>query len=144
VFLDRDGTLIRDLAHAADPATVRPLPGVVVALRALQQAGYALVVASNNSGVARGLFTAGEAREMGRRLLAVLARRGVTIDGYYFCPHHPTEGRVPGLDVECDCRKPRPGMLLQAAGELGLDLPASWMVGDLPSDVLAGEAAGTR
>lgn len=144
VFLDRDGTLIRDRVHAADPATVAPLPGVVVGMRALQEAGYVLVVVSNNSGVARGLFTAAEAQAMGQRLVAVLADEGVKLGGYYFCPHHPSAGQVERFARSCDCRKPRPGMLLRAADELGLDLARSWMVGDLPSDVGAGRAAGAQ
>ena len=144
VFLDRDGTLIRDRVHAADPATVQPLPGVVDALRALRGAGYALVVASNNSGVARGLFTVSEALAMGTRLVAVLSEAGVKLDGYYVCPHHPSEGRVARYAQSCGCRKPEPGMLLRAAEELDIDLSRSWMVGDLPSDVGAGLAAGAR
>lgn len=143
VFLDRDGTLVRDFRHGADPAAVRLLPGVGAALRALGGAGYQLVVVTNQSGVARGLFSLGEARKMGRRIAALVSAEGARLDGYYFCPHHP-EGSVEGLAGKCECRKPEAGMLLRAAQELRLDLRNCWMVGDHPTDVDAGYAAGTR
>ena len=143
VFLDRDGTLVRDVHHGADPAALEVLPGVVEALAALQAAGYALVVVTNQSGVARGLFTVAEARRMGRSLAALLAVSSVRLAGYYLCPHHP-EGAVPGLAVACGCRKPAPGLLARSAAHLGLDLARSWMIGDAVSDVEAGRSAGAR
>ncbi len=143
VFLDRDGTLVRDFRHGADPAAISLLPGVGPALRALRGSGYSLVVVTNQSGVARGLFSLGEARKMGRRIAALLSAEGVDLDGYYFCPHHP-EGSVDGLARKCACRKPEPGMLIRAARELRLDLRNSWMVGDHLTDIDAGYAAGTR
>jgi D-glycero-D-manno-heptose 1,7-bisphosphate phosphatase len=143
VFLDRDGTLVRDVRHAVDPAQFELLPGVVEALRALSHFGYRLVVVSNQSGVARGLFTLGEARLAARYLAGLLAAADIRLAGYYLCPHHP-DGSVPGLAIHCDCRKPAPGLLLRAAKELSIDLPRSWMVGDMESDVGAGDSSGVR
>ncbi len=143
VFLDRDGTLVRDFAHGADPAAFELLPGVPEALGALAGAGYRLVVVSNQSGVARGYYTAGEARATAARVAALLARHGVRLSGYYFCPHH-RRGAIPRFAVACACRKPAPGMLLRAAAERGLNLEASWIVGDTLGDVGAGLATGVR
>ncbi len=135
-FLDRDGTIIRDEVYLKDPSRVRLLPGAADALRALASRGFALVVVSNQSGVARGLIAPADLARVHARLVEVLAAEGIRLDGAYHCVHGPADG--------CDCRKPRPGMLLQAARELGLDLAASVMIGDKPSDVEAGAAAGAR
>ncbi len=143
VFLDRDGCLVRDVRHGADPAAMALLPGVAEALGAFAAFGYRLVVVTNQSGVARGLFTLGEARAMARRLAALLEPAGVRLAGYFLCPHHP-EGSIPELAVRCDCRKPEPALLARAAGELHLDLSRSWMIGDTLADVAAGESAGAR
>ncbi|MCB9177688.1 MAG: HAD-IIIA family hydrolase [Caldilineae bacterium] len=143
VFLDRDGVLVRDRRHGAEPALMRLLPGTRPALAALAASGYALVVVSNQSGLARGLFTADEARAMGLRLAALLAPAGIPLAGYWLAPNHP-DGRVAGLDHDGAPRKPSPALLRQAAAALGLDLGRSWMLGDRPSDVEAGAAAGAR
>lgn len=112
-------------------------------MSALSTAGYRLVVVSNQSGVARGLFTHGEARAMGRRVAALLAPYGVTLSGYYYCPHHPA-GSVPELRRACECRKPEPGLLLRSARALRLDLARSWLIGDTLADIGASRAAGVR
>jgi len=143
VFLDRDGTLVRDMRNGADPAALELLAGVPAALRALQQHGYRLVVVTNQSGVARGLFSLAEARAMGTRLAALLAAFGLRLDGYYLCPHH-SEGVIAAHAAACGCRKPAPGLLRRAAADLELDLSRSWMVGDTPADMAAGRAAGVR
>jgi histidinol-phosphate phosphatase family protein len=143
VFLDRVGTLVRDVRHSADPAALEWLPGVAEGLAALAAAGYRLVVVTNQSGAARGLFTIPEARAVGRHVAGALAIAGVRLSGYYLCPHYPS-GAVPALAVACHCRKPRPGLLFRAARALGIDLRRSWMIGDAPSDVRAGQAAGVR
>jgi histidinol-phosphate phosphatase family protein len=136
LFLDRDGTLIEDVGYPRDPRRVSLLPGAAAALRRLSQAGFALVIVSNQSGVGRGLISRAEAAavhaEVVRRFLTV----GVTFDGAYYCYHAPDEG--------CPCRKPAPGLLLRAAAELGLDLDRSILVGDKCSDVEAAAAAGCR
>ena len=135
VFLDRDGTLIVDVGYPRDPARVEILPGAVEALRDLARE-HALVVISNQSGIARGKITPEEAAAVHDRFVAVFAAEGVTFDGVYYCPHGPDEG--------CRCRKPAPGMLLDAARDLDLDLARSYVIGDKPSDLEAGIAAGCR
>jgi D-glycero-D-manno-heptose 1,7-bisphosphate phosphatase len=139
VFLDRDGTLNREVDYLADPEAFELLPGVGPALVRLAEARFALVVVTNQSGVARGLLDEETLARVHARMHADLAAFGVTLDGVEWCPHHPEFGS-PG----CDCRKPSPGMILRAARRLDLDLPASWVVGDALRDLRAGEAAGTR
>ena len=136
VFLDRDGTLIDDVGYISDPEDVRLVPGAGDALRALRDAGFRLVVISNQSGLGRGLITQEQADAVHQRFVEELERAGAQIDAAYYCPHAPEEG--------CDCRKPLPGLLIDAACELGLDLERSFMVGNSDVDVAAGEAAGAR
>jgi D-glycero-D-manno-heptose 1,7-bisphosphate phosphatase len=142
VFLDRDGTLVEEVPYLHDPGRVALLPGVA-ALGGLAAAGYALVVVTNQAGVARGLYDEAAVEAVHRRLAELLAGIGVRLDAVLHCPHHP-EGTVPGYARACRCRKPGPGMLEAAAGRLGLDLPASWLIGNHPSDVGAAQAAGVR
>lgn len=130
VFLDRDGTLIEDCHYLGDPDGVKLLPGVPAALRSLGEAGFALVIVTNQSGVGRELFSEKDMHMVNERLLVHLAREGVRILGVYCCAHHPGDG--------CTCRKPEPGLLIEAAEEHGLTLNGSWMIGDSCSDVLAG------
>jgi D-glycero-D-manno-heptose 1,7-bisphosphate phosphatase len=134
LFVDRDDTLIHDPGYLNDPDLVRFLDGAIDALRAIDAAGFRIVIISNQSGVGRGLITPEQQRAVHGRVAAELADAGITLAGAYYCPHLP--------DAGCDCRKPEPGMILRAAAELGLDLPGSFMVGDKPSDVEAGERAG--
>jgi D-glycero-D-manno-heptose 1,7-bisphosphate phosphatase len=138
VFLDRDGTLIAEVGYLGDPDGVALLSGVPDAVRRLRDAGFLLVVVSNQAGVARGLFTEDDVVAVNGRLADILADEGLELDGWYYCIHHPDFGEP------CDCRKPAPGMLTRAAGELGLDLGRSWIVGDHPSDAEAGRRAGAR
>lgn len=143
VFLDKDGTLILNVPYNVDPAKIRLSEGAFEALLALQGAGYVLVIITNQSGVARGLFTEKDLEPVRDHLQNSLAKKGIHLSGFYYCPHHP-QGVVKGYNLACDCRKPEPGMLRQAAGELGIDLSRSWMIGDSPDDVLAGKKAGCR
>ena len=143
VFLDRDGTIIEDLEYCVDVERLRPLPGAVRALRKLQEAGYLLIVVTNQSGVARGLFKEEELREFHRVMLDVFGKHGVRFSGILYCPHY-AEGKVTPYAVPCDCRKPASGLLLRAAEEHGIDLKLSWMVGDRAEDIGAGRAAGCR
>jgi len=143
VFIDRDGTLIEDPGYLRDPAGVRLLPGVSEAIRSLRQAGYRVVVVTNQSGVARGFLTERTLEAIHTELRRQLAEHGAALDGLYYCPYHP-DGRVEGYAVESDLRKPAPGMLFQAARELDIDLSNSWMVGDSPVDIQAGRSAGCR
>jgi D-glycero-D-manno-heptose 1,7-bisphosphate phosphatase len=143
VFLDRDGTLNVDSGYVARPDDVRLIAHAAEGAKALADAGYALIIASNQSGIARGIVTAAQADAVEARVLDLLRDRGVRIEATYRCPHL-LGGQVAQYAIECDCRKPKPGMLLRAARELGLDLAASWTVGDGARDVEAGLAAGTR
>lgn len=143
VFLDKDGTLIDDVPYNVDPALLKLAQGAGPALRLMQQMGYRLIVVSNQSGVARGLFDEAALPPLFSALGDMLAREGVTLDGCYWCPHHP-QGAAAGYAIECGCRKPLPGMLRQAAHEHGIDLARSWMVGDILNDVEAGRRAGCR
>jgi D-glycero-D-manno-heptose 1,7-bisphosphate phosphatase len=143
VLLDRDGTLVHPVHYPSRPECLRLYEGICPALRDLQQAGLRLVVITNQSGVARGYFTEADLQDMHEYLAQELRLYGVQIDGIYYCPHHP-DGVIPELSIRCDCRKPRPGMLLQAAADLDLDLQRSWFIGDILDDVEAGNNAGCR
>lgn len=144
VFLDKDGTLITDIPYNVAPEHIHLTRGAVEGLRALQEAGYLLVILSNQSGVARGIFPEVALRGVEDYLRKTLSSRyGIELAGFYYCPHHP-HGRIPRYAFDCACRKPRPGMFYQAARGLGIDLGASWMVGDLLDDVEAGHRAGCR
>ena len=143
VFLDRDGVLIEDAHYVGTPARTRLLPGAAEAVAALNRAGWAVVVVTNQAGVARGYFPAAAVEAVHAFLAEQLAGYGARIDGFYFCPHHP-EGDVAEYRARCECRKPAPGMLRAAAADLGLDPARSWMVGDRETDLEAGAAAGCR
>ena len=134
VFADRDGTVIEDPGFLSDPDGVKLIPGAAEALTELQSRGYRLVVVSNQSGVARRLISAEQASAVHERFVAELERRGVRLDDVRYCPHGPDEG--------CACRKPLPGLLVDAAAALDLDLARSFMIGDKSSDIEAGRRAG--
>jgi D-glycero-D-manno-heptose 1,7-bisphosphate phosphatase len=143
VFLDRDGTINveKDYLHRVEDFEF--IPGAPEAIRRLKDAGFLVVVVSNQSGVARGFFSLDEVEKLHSHLQTELARFGTSVDGFYVCPHHPTEGVGP-YRQNCDCRKGNPGMLLQAAADFDVDLKASFMVGDKAADIEAGERAGCR
>ena len=136
VFLDRDGTLMPESGALSDPEKVRLLPGVGAALRLLDQAGYAPVMVTNQAAVGRGLVSPAALRAVHARLRALVRAEGVELAGIFVCPHRPEE--------DCACRKPKPGLLLDAIAELGLTAAGSWLVGDTVKDVVAAEAAGVR
>jgi len=136
VFLDRDDTLVRDPGYLADPAAVELLPGALEGLRLLADAGWPLVVVSNQSGIARGLHTADDFHAVMRRIGELLAAGGVTLLAAYFCPHHPD------YTGPCACRKPGLALYRQAAREHGLDLAASWYTGDRWHDAAPALAVG--
>ena len=136
-FLDRDGVIIEQVEYLKDPAEVKLTPGAAEALRLIHRNGFLAVVVSNQSGIARKKFTLDELMAVQERMYALLAAQGEKIDGFYFCPHDPH------VEV-CPCRKPRPGMILQAARELGIDVASSFMIGDRPADIETGENAGCR
>ena len=147
VFLDRDGTINRYVGFLKEISEFELLPGVSEAIRRINESGYLAIVATNQPVVARGEVTEAGLREIHNKMETLLGRDGAYIDAIYCCPHHPDrgfEGEVPGLKIDCDCRKPRPGLLLHAAEDYNIDLSESWMVGDGENDVKAGKAAGCR
>lgn len=140
-FLDRDGVINVDLGYVVRQEDFHFVPGVLEAARILADRGFALVVITNQSGIARGLYTVDDFQRLTRWMRERFAEAGAPLAGVYFCPHHPTEGRG-AYRVDCTCRKPAPGMLRAAAHELGLDLARSVLFGDRRSDLEAAHAAG--
>ena len=143
VFLDKDGTLIEDVPYNVAPEQIRLTAEAGVGLRRLHQLGYQLIVISNQSGVARGYFPESALTTVERRLNELLQPFGVVLAGFYYCPHHP-EGTVMEYVIACHCRKPEPGLLLEAAHEHAIDLTQSWFIGDILNDVEAGRRAGCK
>lgn len=143
VFLDRDGTLIEEAGYLDRVERIAFFPYTVDAVRLLNRAGLAVIVVSNQSGVARGFFDEAFVQETQQQIAARLKLGGATVDGFYYCPHHP-EGTVPAYRAVCECRKPRPGLLQRAARDHGIDLERSAVVGDRVFDVQAGHAVGAR
>lgn len=140
-FIDRDGVINRELGYVYRPQDFEVLAGALDGLTRLQHDGFALVVVTNQAGIARGLYTLADYARLTEHMTALLAARGIELTAVYHCPHHP-EGRIAGFNIDCSCRKPAPGMLLRAASECGLDLTRSVLVGDKLSDIGAGRSAG--
>jgi D-glycero-D-manno-heptose 1,7-bisphosphate phosphatase len=134
VFLDRDGTLNVDHNFVHKAEEWEWIPGALEAIKGFNRLGFAVVVVSNQSGIGRGLFTSADVEKLHRWVADEAAKKAARIDGFYFCPHKPDEG--------CACRKPNPGMLIQARDEMGLDLSRSFMAGDKGLDAGAAIAAG--
>lgn len=143
IFLDSEGTLIDDVPFNAEPRQLRLVSGAGAALRLLAGLDFRLFVVCNQSGIAHGCFGEDAMQPVADRLADLLFRERLTLDGFYYCPHHPL-GTIKRYARACACRKPAPGMLLRAAREHGIDLRASWMVGDILNDVEAGNRAGCR
>ena len=143
LFLDRDGTINSEVDFLRSPDELRLLPGAARAIREANEAAIPVVIMTNQSGIARGYLTEDDLARVHDRLRELLAAEGAHVEAIEYCPHHPTAGRPP-YNVECDCRKPGPGMLLRAAAKLGLDLTTSFVVGDRCVDMEAGSRAGCR
>ncbi|HEY0708084.1 MAG TPA: HAD family hydrolase [Polyangia bacterium] len=155
VFLDRDGVLIEDRGVLVRSRNITVIKGAAAALRRLKDAGFLVVIVTNQTVVARGLLSPAEVVALQQAVALRLGGNDTTlarapsadatalIDGFYFCPHHPN-ATLPAYRRDCSCRKPAPGLLLEAARALDIDLGSSVMVGDRPSDVAAGKAAGCR
>ncbi|QEW33476.1 D-glycero-beta-D-manno-heptose 1,7-bisphosphate 7-phosphatase [Erwinia billingiae] len=141
IFLDRDGTMNEDHGYVHEIDNFQFIDGAIEAMQELKKMGYALVMVTNQSGIARGIFSEDTFMQLTEWMDWSLADRDVDLDGIYFCPHHP-EGVIEEYRQQCDCRKPEPGMLLSAQKELNIDMAASYMVGDKIDDMLAGKAAG--
>lgn len=142
VFLDKDGTLLENVPYNVDPDRMQLTQGAVAGLRLLHAANYALIVITNQSGVARGYFPETALIEVEQHLCRQLEQVGVSLQGFYYCPHH-LDG-VPPYNISCGCRKPQPGLLNKAAAEHNIDLSHSWFIGDILHDVEAGRSAGCR
>jgi D-glycero-D-manno-heptose 1,7-bisphosphate phosphatase len=143
LFIDRDDTINVDREFISSPDEIDLIPGAAEAMARARRAGYLLILVTNQSGVARGLLTEEMLERVHDELQRQLSACGAALDGLYYCPH--LEGApVAEYDVRCDCRKPLPGLVLRAAKEHSVDLARSWMIGDRPSDVEAGRAAGCR
>lgn len=140
-FLDRDGVINIDHAYVHKIEEFDWVPGVLEAARTLSNAGYLLVVITNQSGIGRGYYDESDFARLTDWMKARFAEAGAPIAGVYFCPHHPEKANPP-YRTDCQCRKPHPGMLLKAAADLCIDLPSSIMFGDKPSDMTAGRSAG--
>jgi D-glycero-D-manno-heptose 1,7-bisphosphate phosphatase len=143
VFLDKDGTLIPDIPYNIDTSKITFTTGAFEALHLLQEQDYLLVIVSNQSGIAKGYFTEEAFRQVPLYFIERFLQEGLLLSGFYFCPHYPGAA-VEAYATDCDCRKPQPAMLLQAAAELNIDLRQSWMIGDILHDVEAGNRAGCR
>ena len=141
-FLDRDGTVTKSVAYyITKPSQVELEDGAAEAIRLLRAQGHLIVIITNQAGVARGILTEDDLAAIHEEMRRKLAEQGTSVDAVYCCPHHP-EGFIEAYSGECDCRKPKPGLLVRAAKDLGIDLNASVMIGDAERDVIAGKAAG--
>jgi D-glycero-D-manno-heptose 1,7-bisphosphate phosphatase len=138
IFLDRDGTLNVEKNYLHKPADWEWIPGSVQAIRQINEMGWLAIVVTNQAGIARGFYQEEDVTRLHRHVDGLLAAAGARIDAYYMCPHHPDFGAL----RNCDCRKPQPGLLLRAASEFLIDLPASFMAGDKESDMQAAQRAG--
>ncbi len=136
VFLDRDGTINREVGYVSDPDVLELLPGVAEAIKRLNQSGWLVIAVTNQSGIGRGYLSHEMVEGVHQRLEAMLAGEGAFLDSIRYCPHHP--------DAGCDCRKPAVGLICQAAADSHIDLSNSYVVGDKESDIELGHRAGTR
>src|SRR5690606_6997556 len=145
IFFDRDNTLIVNDGYLGDPEGVRLVPGAADAIARARSLGYLVVTVSNQSGVARGMFTEDDVRRVNARMdeLLLAANRAAVVDRHEYCPYHP-DATVDAYRQDSDLRKPKPGMILRAADKLAIDLRRSWLIGDAPRDIQAGHAAGLR
>lgn len=143
VFLDRDGTMIQDVGYLGRREDVHWYPWTIDAIRLLNRAGFLVCVTTNQGGIGLGFYDEGFVRDLHREMSATVSGSGGTIDGWYYCPHYPS-AVIERLRVECDCRKPQPGMIRQAAAEFPIDLARSYVVGDKTADVGMAVAVGAK
>lgn len=147
IFLDRDGTINKYVGFLRNIDEFELISGVAEAIRKINASGYLTIVVTNQPVIARGEVTASELQLIHYKMETQLGAEGAYLDGVYYCPHHPHkgyEGEIAELKIDCDCRKPKPGMLVKAAHDFNIDLPASWMIGDGENDIKAGKAAGCQ
>lgn len=147
IFLDRDGTINKYVGFLRKIDQFDLIEGAAEAIKLINSSGYLAIVITNQPVIARGEVTVPELDLIHQKMETLLGAEGAYLDGLYYCPHHPDkgfEGEIPELKFDCDCRKPKPGLLLRAATDFNIDLSSSWMIGDGKNDVLAGQNAGTR
>lgn len=143
IFIDKDGTLVEHIPYSADPKYIFFKPTVLRALREFKEHGFKVVVTTNQSGLAYGIFSEKQFLKARDKIRGILKSEKIVLDGFYYCPHK-IDAKVDRFRKDCDCRKPKPGMIFKAAKDLGIDLKRSWMIGDLLSDVEAGKRAGCK
>jgi D-glycero-D-manno-heptose 1,7-bisphosphate phosphatase len=143
IFMDRDGTLSHEVGYVNHPSRFRLFPWAVDAVRRINRSGFVAVVVTNQAGVARGYFPESMIEEVHGILRAAMEAGSARLDGIYYCPHHPSAGEPP-YRMDCDCRKPRPGLLRRAATDLGVDLGQSWVVGDRLGDLQLAWSVGAQ
>ncbi|NUO08763.1 MAG: HAD family hydrolase [Candidatus Brocadia sp.] len=143
VFLDRDGTIVVHEPYLSSPDQLKLLPNTAEGIRLFREYGYLIIVITNQSGIARGFFDEERLMLIHKKLMGMLEEKGVFVDDLFYCPHH-MEGIVERYKMDCDCRKPKPGMLREAARRHQIDLTQSLMIGDSETDMLAGKNAGCR
>jgi D-glycero-D-manno-heptose 1,7-bisphosphate phosphatase len=143
VFIDRDGTISEEVGYVNHPTRYRVFPFAAEAVGALNEAGWLAVLVTNQAGVARGYFAEEMITKVHALLEQELAHGGARLDAIYYCPHHPSVGEPP-FRLDCDCRKPKPGLITRAAAEFDIDLASSWMIGDRYGDTELARNAGTR
>ena len=147
IFLDRDGTINKYVGFLRNIDEFELLPGVSEAIKKINESGFLAIVVTNQPVIARGEVTVSELQEIHNKMETLLGADGAYLDAIYYCPHHPHRGypgEVEELKIDCECRKPKPGMLFKAAEDFNIDLPQSWMIGDGENDVKAGKAAGCK
>lgn len=147
IFLDRDGTINKYVGFLRDIDEFELIPGVTEAIKRINSSGYLAIVVTNQPVIARGEVTVPELQEIHNKMETLLGAEGAYLDAIYYCPHHPHkgyEGEISELKIDCDCRKPKPGMLLRAEEDFNIDLSSSWMIGDGENDIKAGKAAGCK
>ena len=143
VFIDRDGTISEEVGYVNHPSRFRLFPYSSEAIRILNESGWLAIVVTNQAGVARGYFSEDVIKQIHQQLESGLYEHGARLDAIYYCAHHPSVGEPP-YRLDCDCRKPRPGLIEQAARDFDIDMAASWMAGDRYSDVVLARNAGLR
>jgi len=143
VFLDRDDTVIQDISYLSEPDEVKILDFAVEGMKLLKEHGFLLVIITNQSGIARGYFTERDLAAIHKKMRALLRKGGADYDDLFYCPHH-VDGVVKPFNIDCDCRKPKPGMLKKAQKKHNIDFSRSFLVGDMQSDIEAGRGVGCR
>ena len=143
VFIDRDGTISEEVGYVNHPSRFHLLPRSAEAIRLLNEAGWLAILVTNQAGVARGYFSEDMIKQVHERLNSELERAGARLDAIYYCAHHPSVGEAP-YRSDCDCRKPKPGLILRAVTEFDIDLASSWMIGDRLGDIQLAQNAGVN